>query len=409
MDPVGYCRVCGSQNLTFLFSLGEQYVNDFVKPGHQHDGVKYPIELELCNCCSLVQMRHTAPQELLYSKHYWYRSGVTGMMRTALSDVSRSAQYLAFLLCGDVVLDIGSNDGTLLRSYQRRDIVKVGVEPATNLAEEGKRDVDIFINDFWNFDNYWEIVHKRAKVITALGMFYDLDDPNTFISDVAQALDPNGIFIAQLMCLRDTIDQGDVGNFAHEHLEFYSFKSLQYLYERNGLEIIDVERNYVNGGSYRIYARLKGSQVQAFQGAEQRIAKVVAAERDLTLPATYQLFEQRLLKNKAKTVRFIGGMVAECKTVWVYGASTKGNVILQYYGLDEKLIGGAADRSPEKWGKVTVGTGIPIYEEEVARAINPDYFLVLPYAFLEEFIVRESDWRERGGRFIVPLPEFRVL
>jgi cyclopropane fatty-acyl-phospholipid synthase-like methyltransferase len=354
-------------------------------------------------------MRHTAPQELLYSKHYWYRSGVTGMMRDALADVSRSAQYLAFLLCGDVVLDIGSNDGTLLRSYQRRDITKVGVEPATNLAEEGKQGVDIFINNFWNFGDYWETVHKHAKIITALGMFYDLDDPNTFISDVAKALDPQGVFIAQLMCLRDTIDQGDVGNFAHEHLEFYSFSSLQYLYERNGLEIIDVERNFVNGGSYRIYARLQGSQVQAFQGAAQRIAQVIAAEEGLDDSVTYQLFEQRLLKNKSTVVQFIGKEVGRDKTVWVYGASTKGNVILQYYGLDASLIGGASDRSPEKWGKVTIGTGIPIYSEEMARQVDPDYFLVLPYAFLNEFVEREREWQSCGGRFIVPLPEFKLV
>jgi cyclopropane fatty-acyl-phospholipid synthase-like methyltransferase len=401
--------VCGSEDLAFLFSLGDQYINDFVEPGHEHEGTKYPIELELCRCCSLVQMRHTAPQELLYSKHYWYRSGVTDTMQAALADVSRSAQYLAFLKPGDVVLDIGSNDGTLLRTYQRKDIFRVGVEPATNLAEEGKQGVDIFINDFWDFHEYWLTVGKRAKIITALGMFYDLEDPNKFIHDVAQALHPDGIFVAQLMCLRDTVEQGDVGNLAHEHLEFYSLASLRYLYEHNGLEIVDIEHNTVNGGSYRIYASLQESTVQTFQGAEERMERIEASETWLTDPSYYEDFLARIERNKRQCLDFLYTSKALGQSVWVYGASTKGNVILQYYGLDGNLIQGAAERSPEKWGKRTIGTGIDIFSEEDARAANPDYFLVLPYSFIEEFKVREEAWYARGGRFIVPIPEFKVI
>jgi hypothetical protein len=201
-----------------------------------------------------------------------------------------------------------------------------------------------------------------------------------------------------------------VGNLAHEHLEFYSLASLHYLYERNGLEIIDVERNTVNGGSYRIYARLQGSTVQTFQGSEQRMKNIRVAEVGLNDPVYYQQdFFARLERNKQLCVDFVYTCKALDQSVWVYGASTKGNVILQYYGLDSKVIQGAADRSPEKWGKVTIGTGIPITSEEVARAMNPDYFLVLPYAFLNEFVKREYVWRDKGGKFIVPLPEFKVI
>ena len=254
------CRVCGSTNLTPLFSLGEQYVSNFVDQHAINFGCKVPIDIELCNDCTLVQAKHTAPQEILYARHYWYRSGVTDTMRTALRDITRTAERVAGLKAGDVVLDIGSNDGTLLWSYCVEGLIKVGVEPAKNLVEEGAVGVDIFYNSFWGYEQYSIIlkqktIYSKAKVITAIGMFYDLEDPNQFIRDVAKALHPDGVFIAQLMCLKNMINLNDVGNLAHEHLEFYSIQSLAYLFGKYGLEIDDLEVNDVNGESYRLYVR----------------------------------------------------------------------------------------------------------------------------------------------------------
>ncbi len=405
------CRVCGSRDLTFLFSLGEQFVSDFPSPGEALKGKKVPIDLELCNQCTLVQAKHTAPQDFLYTRHYWYRSGVTQTMRQALRDVASSIENRISLAPGDVVLDIGSNDGTLLRSYALDGLQLVGVEPAFNLADEGRVGLDDFLNVFWNYIDYDACIGKPAKVITALGMFYDLEDPNRFIADVAKALSPDGIFVAQLMCLQNMIDLGDVGNFAHEHLEFYSFKSLEYLYQKHGLKIIDVETNNVNGQSYRIWACHRKRELCLNPVKTARIASAFLIEHDQgsNKPEFFHAFFDRLEKNKRKVVEFIEDVVAEGKTVWVYGASTKGNVILQYYGLDCRLITGAADRSPEKWGRVTVGTNIPIYSEEEVRKTNPDYFLVLPYTFIDEFVERESKFLSRGGHFIVPLPEMRII
>lgn len=401
------CRVCGSSDLTPLFSLGEQYVSNFLEPG-EGPGIKVPIELELCNYCTLVQAKHTAPQDFLYSKHYWYRSGVTETMRVALRDVTKDIEALVDLKPDDAVLDIGSNDGTLLRSYSA-DVIKVGVEPADNLQEEGSRGVNHLIHDFWSFKAYREVMDKPAKVITALGMFYDLEDPNQFIGDVKKTLDPDGIFVAQLMCLRNMLNINDVGNLAHEHLLYYSLQSLRYLFGRHGLEIIDIQCNKVNGESYRIYARHYGSPVVPFSGSDSRLLQYRALEQYLDTPEYYQDFFKRIEDNKRKVVRFVIDAVELGKKVWVYGASTKGNVILQWYGLNSKLIEGAADRSPEKWGKVTVGTNIPIYSNEEARKQKPDYFLVMPYAFLSEFMELERDWHDNGGRFIVPLPTFGVV
>ena len=403
------CRVCHSDQLTPLYSLGNQYVNNFINPEDLATCIKAPLEMILCEHCTLLQLKHTAPQELLYAGFYWYKSGVTDTMKRALREISEKAETWFGLEAGDVVLDIGSNDGTLLRTYEVPGLITVGVEPASNLIEEGRVGLTHCIHDFWNYESYHKEVGTQAKVITALGMFYDMEDPNQFISDAAKALTEDGVFIAQLMCLKNMMDTNDVGNICHEHLEFYSFHSLEYLFEHNGLEVFDVEINNVNGASYRLFARKKGADVTPAEGADERIARVRQDEEGLDDKKVHLEFFERLETNKRKCVAFIKREVAKGKKVWVYGASTKGNVILQYYGLDHTLIEAAAERSPAKWGKYTVGSMIPCVSEEEARKAQPDYFLVLPYAFFDEFYEREHEWREKGGKFIVPLPEFKVV
>ncbi len=415
------CRVCGGEDLTPLFSLGDQYVSDFPEAGKERDGQRVPINLELCNRCSLVQQVCTAPPDFLYTRHYWYRSGVTQTMRDALRDVAESADKLVHLKSGDVVLDIGSNDGTLLRSYDSPEIVRIGVEPARNLWEEGSEGLDILVKDFWNGLTGQDKAPNdlKPKVVTACGMLYDLEDPNQFIADVKKVLHPEGVFIAQLMCLRQTLANRDVGNFAHEHLEFYSLASLAYLLQKHGLKIYDIEENSVNGGSYRIYAGHYSKSQAVHWWTKVMARRVDAAHRaedglGLNRPGYYDEWFRQMRQNRDQCVDFIRREVATGKKVWVYGASTKGNVILQWYGqglgyLNHPVITAAADRSPEKVGRVMVGTGIPILQEANFRQAAPDYALVLPYAFRDEFLEREKEWRAGGGRFIFPLPSFEVV
>jgi NDP-4-keto-2,6-dideoxyhexose 3-C-methyltransferase len=393
------CRLCGSSDLREVFSLGEQYINDFVPLEKVGTGLKAPLELVLCDHCSLLQLRHTAPQEILYARHYWYRSGVTATMRRALRDITEQVEGMISLHSGDVVLDIGANDGTLLASYAVPGLRRVGCEPANNLVGMLREHADYVMHDFWDYERYSELAAqwglRKAKVVTAIGMFYDLEDPNQFIGDARKALAEDGIFIAQLMCLAPMLEKNDIGNICHEHLEYYSLESLKYLFETNGLEIFKLEENDVNGGSYRIFARhYKGTGIPLH---EKFTFDDMAA------------FARNVRDNRDRCVEFIKREVANGKTVYVYGASTKGNVILQYYGLDHTLIAAASEKSPEKWGKYTIGTWIPIVSEEEARRAQPDYFLVLPWAFFDEFYERERAWRERGGQFILPLPEFRVV
>ena len=374
MSPEGYttrttCRVCGADKLTPLFSLGDLYVSTFVaQPG---DSIgKAPLELVYCENCTLLQLKHTAPQELMYSRHYWYRSGINPVIGNDLKEIAEVAQSMVPLQEGDVVLDIGTNDGTMLKFYPEH-VIRVGCEPADNLIEEVRKITPYVIHDFWNYEVWQKLMgDKKAKIVTAIGMFYDMEDPGQFIGDAAKVLDEDGVFVAQLMCLRPMLEKNDVGNICHEHLEFYSYESLRYLFEHNGLEIFKVEENSINGGSYRLFAR------HLNQGSIDYPEKLTKED--------YQDFYKRIEENKQKCVAFIKQEVAKGKKVYVYGASTKGNTILQYYGLNNKLIKAAADKDEQKWGKFTVGTLIPIVDEEKARK-DADYFFVSPWAFFYTF------------------------
>jgi NDP-4-keto-2,6-dideoxyhexose 3-C-methyltransferase len=409
------CRICSSTCLDPLFDLGDLYLSNFVEPGQERSGPKAPLDLVQCKNCTLVQLLHTVPPEILYKDKYWYRSGVTATMRAALKDVTNWAEANCNLKDGDVVVDIGSNDGTLLRSYET-SVTTVGIEPASNLAEEGSKGIDRFVSDVWSEAAYQVAAMKRngyrqAKVITALGMFYDLEDPNTFVADIKKVLAPDGWFIVQLMCLGNMLKSCDLGNIAHEHLEYYTLFSLVRLFNAHGLRIIGLDENDVNGGSYRLYVRHEGAEIPMGMGdALTRLGNALGEEarEGYYNTETFDRFYFRMQSNRHDVVRFIRDAVADGKKVYAYGASTKGNTILQFMLLDKTLISGAAERSPEKWGKVTVGTGIPIVSEEEARK-EADYFLVLPYSFIDEFVERERDWLNGGGKFILPLPKFRLV
>jgi cyclopropane fatty-acyl-phospholipid synthase-like methyltransferase len=393
IKPIEKCRLCGSGDFDRLFSLGDLYISTFVNKPGENIG-KAPLTLTWCNNCSLVQLEHTAPQELMYSKHYWYRSGLNKVIINDLKEISEVATKMVSLREGDVVLDLGANDGTLL-SFYPKTCIKIGCEPATNLTEELKKQADICIDDFWTYDKYQQIFgDKKAKVITAIGMFYDMENPNQFIKDSAMALDKDGIFIAQLMTSKPMLEKNDVGNICHEHIEYYSYQALKYLFESNGLEIFKVEENSINGGSYRLFARhyQKGS---------------IDYKEDIT-KERYLEFAKRIEKNKEDFLRFIEKILKEGKKVYGYAASTKGNTILQYYGLTGNHISGIAEISKEKLGKYTVGSNIPVIEEKIAKE-NADYMIIFPYAFKDSFVQKEKEWLAKGGKFIVPLPYFEII
>jgi NDP-4-keto-2,6-dideoxyhexose 3-C-methyltransferase len=393
------CLLCKHKKLKKIFSLGNFFVSNFVTKNKINKGVKAPLNLLYCSKCTLLQLSHIAHQELMYKRFYWYRSGITKTMRVGLKNIFTESLKYVNLKKDDVILDIGANDGTLLRYYKNRNYKTIGCDPARNLKNKLKENCDFVLNDFWSFSKLNKILTKnnlnKPKIITACGMFYDLEEPNKFIKDASMALGKDGIFIAQLMCLKNMIKKNDLGNICHEHIEFYSLKSLKYLFENNGLEIFKIEENEINGGSYRIYCRKfnKGS-IKLTEG---------------NILTSLKLFIKRVKKNKLTTVNFINREAKKGKKIYLYGASTKGNTVLQYYNINNKLIPFAAERSPEKWGKYTIGTGIKIISEKKARELNPDYFFVTPWGFINEFVRREKDWLKKGGKFILPFPKFKLI
>ncbi len=385
------CRVCGAK-ITSLFSLGNLYVSAFVKKGEE--GIRAPLELALCTNeeCELLQLKHTAPQELLYARHYWYESGINEKIVNDLREIVEQVIPMATPSPGDIFLDIGANDGTLL-SFVPDKFIKIGCEPATNLLPKLRQHCHIVLEDFWSKELYIGI--KKAKIITAIGMFYDMEDPNQFIRDVAEALHEDGVFVAQLMTLQPMMETNDIGNICHEHLEYYSYKSLKFLFEKNGLEIFKVEENDINGGSYRIFAR------------HYKEGSIGYEEPDYK-KEDFLEFEKRIKRNGELMKGFIHDNVKMNVPVYGYGASTKGNTMLQYYGIDSSLLKGIADRNPDKIGKYTVGTNIPIVSEEKARK-DAEIFFILPWGFTQKFIEREREWLDDGGVFAVSVPQFTLF
>jgi hypothetical protein len=328
-------------------------------------------------------------------------------MRKALLELVSKTCKIAKPHSGDIVIDIGCNDGTLLRSYNVPGINLVGYEPAENLVAEAKRGTSWIFNDFFTADLFRQkFGDRKAKIITSVAMFYDLEEPNSFVADVARILAPDGVWVVQQNYLVTMLERNGFDNIGHEHLEYYCLGTMQTLLQRHGLEVFEAETNDVNGGSFRTFICHAGSFRK-----EKSVTLMNSHESQMALAEnkTYDEFAKRISNIRSKTHQFIQSEVKQGKSVYAYGASNRGNTILQYCGLDHSLIKKATDANPEKWGRKTAGTLIPIVSKEEARRDRPDYFLILPHHFLEEIMRDEKDYLESEGKFIVPLPDFRVM
>ena len=387
-SKISHCRICKNKELETIGSLGDLYINDFPSTSKMPlEAPHCPLELVLCNKCNLLQLAHIINPEELYSDFYWYKSGNNQAIVQDLKEIAKQAIKMADIRKGDIFLDIGANDGTLL-SFVPKIYERYGVEPAKNLIDDLRKHTTAHCSDFW--EDVDSLPDKRkAKIITAIGMFYDSEDPNLFIGNVKKHLTRNGIFIAQLMTLKPMIENNDVGNICHEHLEYYSYKSLVYLFEKNGLEIFKVEENNINGGSYRLFAR------------HYKTGSVKYPEPKYD----YKHFFAKIKINKELTTDFIKDKTKNGYKVFAYGASTKGNTVLQYYNLGADLIKGVADKDPKKIGKHTI-TGIPIVSEDIARK-EADYFFILPWGFAKQFMEKEKGLGYKG-QFIVSTPNFKI-
>lgn len=401
-----------------LFNLGELYVSDFLGENDEPRGGKVEMKMMLDELTGNVRLEKAAPLDVMYGK-YWYRSGINQSMKNELQRIVNSILDVKKLKENDIWVDIACNDGTMF-DFIPNNIIKIGIDPVDNsYKNESEKRSDLIIQDYFSADVYKKSKFgtQKAKVVTSIAMFYDLENPDTFIQDVGEILDDNGLWVLQLSYTPLMIEQLAFDNICHEHIYYYSLFNLKKLMEKNGFKIVDCQLNDTNGGSFRVYVMKENADVKKFATQPHRdvcnfrIQSLLTLEEKLKLDSvdTWMDFYNRILDLKEQTVSFIKSEKEKGKNIWGYGASTKGNTLLQYFGLDNTLIDGIAERSVYKWGLKTVGTNIPMYSEEQMRNEKPDYLLVLPWHFISEFVERERDFLLGGGKFIVPCPKFQII
>ena len=409
------CRICNSDELETIINLGELCLSNFLSKENMNKQLSAPLELVMCKGdCKLIQLRHTVSAQEMF-REYWYLSGINQSMINELQHIVTSIEDLTKLNKDDVVIDIGANDGTLLRHYKNKEIKTVGFEPALNLKKINSKGTSKIISDFFTFENWKNnFPNKNAKVITAIGMFYDLDDPNKFVEDIEKTLDDNGLLIIQMMYLPLFIERNAFDGICHEHLEYYSLFTLEYLLSKFNLKIVGLEiREKINEGSARFYIVKNNflNQIKIKKEFKKNLELYKEKENKLKL-YKIDIYKKMMLNindAKDKTMSFLKLERKKGKIIHGYAASTKGNTTLQYYGISKEIIEAISDSNSEKWGKYTSGTNIPVISEEESRARKPDYYFVLAWHFIEGFIKREDDFLKNGGKFLVSMPFFQLI
>lgn len=410
------CRVCGSKALTPVINLGSQYLQgSFVKPGKELPPMRtIPMSLVRCDptrdeqACGLLQMEHTVPPEILYSA-YWYRSGTNNTMRTHLKGIVESALEVLDRKQG-TVLDIGCNDGTLL-GYYPAGFSRFGVDPS-DVAQEIDAAMATVVQDiFPSPELHSRLGDRKIDIITSIAMFYDLEDPIAFTKGIKNILSPDGIWIFEMSYMPTMLKMTSYDTICHEHLEFYSLAVIEYILKQCGLKVFNVSHNDINGGSLRCYATHADNFAYKNDVYQQNILQMHQEEFDLELDTDkpYKYFQERINVHREELLALLKKLKKEGKRIHIYGASTKGNTILQWCGVDNRIIDFAAERNPDKYGAYTLGTDIPIISEAESRAMKPDYYLVLPWHFKQEFIEREQETLGQGTSFIFPLPTIEVV
>ena len=401
------CRNCKNTELFDLFSLGKiSFTGRFPNTIRQNVPKAY-LNVLMCKKCKLVQLDRNFDLNYLYGKSYGYRTGINKTMTDHVKKIVRKCSALVKLKSKQYVLDIGSNDATLLNFYAN-DIIKVGVDPLVNKYRKFYKKINYKISNFFKIKDIEKIkIKKKFKIISALSVFYDLRDPNKFIKEIKKILDDKGVFVLEHVDLYYIIKNNIFDTICHEHLVFYSTKIIIEMMKNNGLKVFNHEYNEINGGSSRYYICHSKTNFKV----SKNIKKVLLREnlQGIELKKTYKLFFTKILNEKIKLIKLIKKIKNEEQDIHGYGASTKGNVLLQFYNINNKVVNYIADRNPLKWNSFTPGTRIKIISESQSRKINPNFYLVLPWHFKNEILIREKNIRKKGTKFIFPLPKVRVV
>jgi len=403
------CRISGSKNLLSVLDLGTQVLTGVFPKDKDEAITAGPLELVWCPDSGLLQLRHSYDLGEMYGMNYGYRSGLNQSMVHHLKSKVVYLQRLCALTSGDVVLDIGSNDATLLSAYDISGLNRVGIDPTGIKFSEYYRGGIELVPDFFTAEAVQpKFRDKKAKIITSIAMFYDLESPAGFVADIAEVLDEDGIWHFEQSYMPTMLRMNSYDTVCHEHLEYYSLTVVKKIVEQHDLKIIDVQMNAVNGGSFAVTVAKNGSRLKP----NDTIINWLLGQEDrmgLHTPRPYRDFEERVFRHRDDLTRLIRGLRADNRLVAGYGASTKGNVLLQFCGFNEADISCIAEVNTEKFGAYTPGTRIPILSEAEVRAMRPDYLLVLPWHFRDSIVRREAEYLAGGGKLIFPMPEIEII
>jgi len=405
---ISKCRISGSPNLITVLSLGQQCLTGVFPKSINDKVTKGPLDLVWCPDSELLQLKQSYSLDEMYGDNYGYRSGLNPSMVTHLKQKIRTLERLVNLNANDLVIDIGSNDATSLKAYSG-NFRKVGIDPTGIKFKDFYTDDIVLLPDFFNAEIFKaKFPNHKAKIITSIAMFYDLESPVDFVKDVDACLADDGIWHFEQSYMPSMLRTNSYDTICHEHLEFYSFKVIKNILDNCGLKVIDVQMNAINGGSFAVTAcKRSASFVQNVPIINWLLKQ--EEEMGIDTPKPYRDFEERVFRHKKNLTDLISALVADGKKIIGYGASTKGNVLLQFCGLTSKHIPFIAEVNKDKFGSFTPGTLIPIVSEEEAKAMNPDYFIVLPWHFKSSILAREKEYLANGGKFIFPLPEIEII
>jgi hypothetical protein len=406
-NEIKRCRISGSSNLITVLSLGEQYLTGIFPKSVDENLSKGPLDLVWCPDSGLLQMKQSYSLDEMYGDNYGYRSGLNNSMVRHLTQKVHWLEEFVKLNENDLVVDIGSNDATLLKSYHGQ-YKKLGIDPTGKKFSSFYTDDIDLIADFFSADVFFNFSpNKKAKIITSIAMFYDLENPVNFVKDIEDCLADDGIWHFEQSYMPSMLRSNAYDTVCHEHLEFYSFKVVKALLESCRLRIVDVQMNSINGGSFAVTACKKEAKYKSNQPI---IDWMLRQENDMKLdtPKPYREFEERVFIHRKNLKELIQALTNDGKKVFGYGASTKGNVLLQFCGITPNEIPFIAEVNETKFGSFTPGTHIPIISENEAKAMRPDYFLVFPWHFKNSIIEREQDFLKQGGKLIFPLPEIEI-
>jgi SAM-dependent methyltransferase len=413
-NTIKHCRICGNTNLIPVIDIGEQYLSSiFPKDlNYKNELKKTPLRIFQCvktgeNECGSLQLAHDYDLTEMY-ENYPYTSSSNSSMKKILENVANSGKALNNLQTGDTVLDIGCNDCTLFDYFKDDKLNLIGIDPAKNIksvVESGNIKV---LKDYFTADNFYKISKDKAKLAFGIAMFYHLHDPVSFCKDLENVLDDNGVAIIQMAYLPAMIKTNMYDNIVHEHAGYYGVQHMKWIMEKAGLKLFDVELNDVYGGSFRVFAKKKDNT--NFKSTK-RLEDILDTEiqEGIFDTKTYTGFMDRIDETKNDLKFLLKSIKRKGKKVWIYGASTKGNTIMQFCNIGKDLVEAAADSNPFKFNKYMIGTDIPIVDEKELRKVKPDYLLALPYSFVEGFKIREKELLKGGTQFIVPLPEVKIV